>query len=497
MDLRADDRPSQVGRRPHLRRPHAPPGGRQDRQGARQAQRRSKEVEDDFENVGDLWFFKRDGQKGRVEGYRIDNIIKDIKQARHDETANVENVRIDTPEITVTLFGKAKEEPKEWKFYVGKENAGLVYVASSDNQGKVFAVPKRSLESLFFANPNDLRYKRPFDFTDANATAVILKKGAADVELKRGENNLWSFVTPKLGIVGYESEAPPPPKNPHEPKKEMPTPTGGVKLLLSNILKIHVENDNDFEPLGSPVGKYGLEAGKESMKIEVVSGEKEKAEKAEKGKKEANTETMLIGLQNKDRKDGTYYFARMADDDGVFQINAQYLEPVEKVLKDPGKIRSLDVAIFDQAKIDAITLAVGKEEFQFFKTEKEKDEIRLQFKMPAEVSWEMIVGKEKKKANDSAHSYFAGAGRGEEGDRRIPRFGPRRRMKRRRTPNGASTARPQSSLSIRRHRERKEGRSQGRERQERRKRKEGHRQEGREKGFSADAEKKRQAGGEA
>ena len=363
--------------------------------------------------------------KRRVEGYRIDNIIKDIKQARHDETANVENVRIDTPEITVTLFGKAKEEPKEWKFYVGKENAGLVYVASSDNQGKVFAVPKRSLESLFFANPNDLRYSA-IRFHRRERHRSHPQEGRWDVELKRGENNLWSFVTPKLGIVGYESEAPPPPKNPHEPKKEMPTPTGGVKLLLSNILKIHVENDNDFEPLGSPVGKYGLETGKESMKIEVVSGEKEKAEKAEKGKKEANTETMLIGLQNKDRKDGTYYFARMADDDGVFQINAQYLEAVEKVLKDPGKIRSLDVAIFDQAKIDAITLAVGKEEFQFFKTEKEKDEIRQQFKMPAEVSWEMIVGKEKKKANDSAIHTSAGAGRGEEGDRRIPRFGPRR-----------------------------------------------------------------------
>lgn len=355
-----------------------------------------KEVEDVFESSGDRWFLVKDKEKVRVEGFRIEGIIREIRDAKHDETANVEGVRIDNPQITVTLFGKAKDEPKEWKFYVGKENFGLVYVASSENEGKVFAVPKRSLDNLFFTNANNFRYKLPFDFVDTAVSNVLLKKDGNEVELKRGEANMWSFVTPRLGLVGFETEAPPPPKNPHELKPKAPPPaTGGVKALLADIRKIHVENEDDFEPLGSPVGRYGLEKGKEAMKIEVVTG----GDKGE--KKESSSEIMLIGLQNKERK-GKYYFARMADDDGVFQINAEFLEPIDKVLKDPGKIRSLDIAVFDEAKVDAIALQVGKEEFQFFKAEAKEKEEPLPFKMPGQKEWEMYIGKEKKKASDGA-----------------------------------------------------------------------------------------------
>jgi Domain of unknown function (DUF4340) len=354
----------------------------------------NKELEFTFENIGDRWFLIVGTEKVRVEGFRIDGIIRQIKDARHDETANVEKARVDDPDVVVTLAGKAQEEPKEWKFYVGKENHGNLFVKSSDDETKVFAVPKRSLENLLFGNPNNFRSKRLFDFDDTGAIGVIIKKGDKELEVKRGDNLAWNFVTPKLGPVGFGDEPTPEPKNPHDPKAMPPKATSGVKVLLNDIRNVRVEDDNDFEPLGAAIAQFGLEKGKESMKIEVIS--------AEKGEKKETTETLFIGLQNKQRKDGTFYYARMADDDGIFQINAKWLEPLDKAVNDPGKIRSIDISNFDEAKVDAVTLSVGKEEYQFFKTES-KEKNPLPFPMPGQKkTWEMIIGKDSKKANDDA-----------------------------------------------------------------------------------------------
>ena len=103
----------------------------------------NKELEFTFENFGDRWYYIAGGEKVRVEGFRIDGIIRQIKEARHDETADVEKARVDNPDVTVTLVGKAQEEPKEWKFYIGKENVGNLYVKSSDDENKVYAVPEQ------------------------------------------------------------------------------------------------------------------------------------------------------------------------------------------------------------------------------------------------------------------------------------------------------------------------------------------------------------------
>src|SRR5207249_248014 len=129
---------------------------------------------------------------------------------------------LNPPHLEVTLVGKDKDDnKKDWTFYVGKESSDktLLYVNSSDNKDKVFAVPKGKIKDLFFENPNYLRSKRLFDFSET-----------------------------------------------------------GVKSRINEDHAMRVDSDTYFEPLGKPLSAYGLETDKAAMRIDVIFTE-EKEEK--------------------------------------------------------------------------------------------------------------------------------------------------------------------------------------------------------------------------
>ena len=337
----------------------------------------------------------------RVEGFRINQIVDQIKGAKPDEAADVSkslsHYDLDgaRTHMVVTLTGKLKDEPKTWKFFVGKDSPdnSLVYVNSSDQDDKVFAISKKSLEGVFFKDARYLRSKRIFDFVETAVSVIDVKKGDKDLELKRGDNNTWTFLKPPLGFAGFDSE-PPLEEKKFELKKELEKDKmTGVKGLLNAIMAVRVEDDNDFEPLGDPAAKYGLESDKAAMRIEIGSSA---------DKKETTKEILLIGNKVQGRP-GDFYYARLADDDGVMMISTRWLDPIFKALNDPGNLRSRDVAIFDPKDVDALIVKHGKDEVQFLKQE---DTEFAEFKLPAghggRATWEMIAGSEKKKADGAA-----------------------------------------------------------------------------------------------
>src|SRR5262245_60910655 len=77
-----------------------------------------------FVNLGDRWYYKEGDQKVRVEGVRVKEMIDAITGARPDENADLSKslatYGLEPPQLTVELSGKAKDEKKEWKFFVGK-----------------------------------------------------------------------------------------------------------------------------------------------------------------------------------------------------------------------------------------------------------------------------------------------------------------------------------------------------------------------------------------
>jgi hypothetical protein len=330
----------------------------------------------------DGWRFSDPASKlaVKVESFRVDQIVSQIKNARRDDEADVSNnpsrYGLDNPKATIVLHGhtKAKSDDKDddadkdeekdqpagkespgkertWRFFIGTDSPDkrYVFVNSSDEPQRVFAVLKSSVDALFFEDPNHLRSKRLFEFTDFTAKTVELKRGAQEVELKKGDDSQWRFVKPGMGLADYEGPT---------PTKEAPakTPEGGVKGLLNAIIGLRVDADSDFVPLAKDnIAKYKLDEETAPIRIQVGSPN---------DKKEITKETMLIGAQERG-----YYYARMAGDQGVFKLPEKQLEPIVSALKDPGQLRSIDVALIDAKKVDAVVLKSGGEETKLWHPE--------------------------------------------------------------------------------------------------------------------------------
>lgn len=356
-----------------------------------------------FTQDNDVWRLKdvASGVAVKVEGFRINDIVNQVKGARKDEEFGVKtdlaSFGLTAPEATITIKGRArakpadrkdakdgeenKEEKKEappvketeWKFYVGKESPDkkFVYCNSSDDRSRVYAVTKSSIESLFFEDPNYLRSKRLFDFTDATAKTIEIKKASDALELKKGDDNLWRFEKPALGFADFEG--PPAPK---ELPPGIKTPEAGVKGLISAIQNIRVDADADFVAAAKDdLTKYQLVDGKEAIRIQVGTSD---------FKKETSKETLLIGELTRD-----HYYARLANDEGVFKLKAKLIDPVLDALKNPGKLRSIDVGQFDPKTVDVITLRVGKDDTKLWH--------------PEGKPWQIKIGNEPaKKANEQA-----------------------------------------------------------------------------------------------
>ncbi|MCI0684416.1 MAG: DUF4340 domain-containing protein [Gemmataceae bacterium] len=351
-----------------------------------------------FTQDNDVWRLK-DASSNlavKVESFRINNIVSQVKNARKDEEADVSNDLarhgLDAPQATITIRGRdrtrpasltdddkdkkdeKKDSPKEkvWKLHLGKESADKKYVFanSSDEPNRVFAVAKSSVDSLFFDDPNHLRSKGIFDFSDATAKSVEIKQGAAELELTKGDDNLWRFVKPSLGYADVEGPAPPKDLPP-----EIKLPKTGVKGLLEAIRAIRVDADGDFVAMHKDnLTKFQLEDGKEALRIQVGTPD---------GKKDSK-ETVLVGVQERG-----YYYARLGNDEGVFKLQAKVIDPVVDALKNPGRLRSLDVGHFDPKTIDAVTLTIGAEETKLWK--------------PEGKPWQIQIGTDKpKKANEKA-----------------------------------------------------------------------------------------------
>ncbi len=315
-----------------------------------------------FVKINDLWYLRQDKQQVKVEGNQIDKLVAAVRDAKPDDTADVSKdakfYGLDNPSTIVTLSGTSKDGDKEVKFFVGKTSPdkGFTYVTSSDKDNKNFAVLTSSIEKLMFKNANYLRQKRLYDFVDSSVSSISIKKEKEKQELaiKRADGNTWMFIKPNLGIAGFSKDS-------DEPKNlDAKGPAVvSVKSLLDAIVTVRVDDDDDFIPLGSDHANYGLETGKALMQVDIHTVEK----------KEAATESLLIGERVKD-KSRDYYYARVASDDGVMKINARWIEPIEAALKDPGKIRSKDITAIDAKSVDAVVVKQqGKDEIRFLRPE--------------------------------------------------------------------------------------------------------------------------------
>jgi hypothetical protein len=326
-----------------------------------------------FAYKDETWSLQQGSQSIKVEGFRVKDMLREVREARRDEEAGVSNIPsqygLEPPQATATFIGKRKKkrtdedkedaknettgEERTWKLFLGTESADqkYVYVASSDRPGRVFAVLKNKLSSLLFKNINDLRSKRLFDFNEPIVLSFDLKRGNDEFEAKRTEAGSWLIAKPDLGYGDYEG--------PPAPKEAGPRPVeGGLKGLINAVAGVRVDSDDDFVPPDpGNLKNFDLEPGKETYRLTVMSGDTKKP----------TDETLLVGRKEKD-----YYYARLSTDEGVFKIRAKYLQPIDEAIDHPKKYRNVDLSPVSLKDADAITIKHGKDEARFFQTGEQK-----------------------------------------------------------------------------------------------------------------------------
>jgi hypothetical protein len=362
-----------------------------------------KAAEFDFRKEKKTWHMQEMPFKPavKVEGHRVDQIVNQIRDARRSDETEVKNDPeyhgLNKPSTTVTLKGhrekkKAGDEQsgdeqapedsekstQEWQFFIGNSSPdkSYVYVSTSDHPGRVYAVRRSSLDSLFFKDPSSLRPKALLDVNETVAKYVDIKGSDGELELQKNDDATWRFIKPHYGLADFEGK--PPSKLAVVPPKQE-----GVKGLLSGIGNIRVSSEEDFVPISDAgMDAYGLEDGKQNLRIQIGNpGDK---------KDELTKTVLLVGFKLKDKDQ---YYVRLAEDQGVAKIDAKVLAPVFEAVRNPGQLRSRDLVPFETKTVDAIDIRQGKGLDQVVK-----------LRGPESKNWQLYLGKESHKADDKTVS---------------------------------------------------------------------------------------------
>jgi hypothetical protein len=215
--------------------------------------------------------------------------------------------------VTFTVDGR------ELKLTIGAvtplEGSGLVFAESSERPGEVLVVSKAdvrtALEGLAFFRDKSLLG----DTADVKRVRLTMGK-KTPVELKK-EGGAWEYVQPAYG----EADA-----------TALITALNGLTVFYTD------EKTNDFVKDQVPAGelaKYNLDPAKgDVLRIEVTKGNGKKA-------------SAVIGVK---KKDGDKYFAApegTGTTRDVVKVSATSVEPLEKLMDDPGSLRNRNLVKLD------------------------------------------------------------------------------------------------------------------------------------------------------
>ncbi|MCS7046280.1 MAG: DUF4340 domain-containing protein, partial [Gemmataceae bacterium] len=150
-------------------------------------------------------------------------------------------------------------------------------------------------------------------------------------------------------------------------------PEAGVKGLLNAIRNLRVDSEADFvAPAKGQLAQHRLEDGKEDLRIQVQTTD---------ANNERAKQTLLVGEVERG-----YYYARLANDDGVFKLPEKQLTTVLSALAKPGTLRSLDVGHFDPKTVDVLTIRTGKEQLKAWHHEGQPWQLQIGAEQPAKAN---------------------------------------------------------------------------------------------------------------
>ncbi|MFO0967259.1 MAG: DUF4340 domain-containing protein [Gemmataceae bacterium] len=331
----------------------------------------------------DVWTLEVDKLATTVDTSRVRSLIERFRNARNnpdaDSSASLAKLGLEPPRRVITLKGRTdvkSGKDQTWTLRLGNESADkiVVYALSDERPGKVFAINFRDIEPWLMDNPVSLKSQLFFNFNvdESFVQKISVVSPTAKLALSRTPEGLWHFDEPRLGYALLE--APPPAVKEIVPKAKLAEV--GVKALIADIRRLRVREEGDFLPLGKEsLAAYGLEDGKESMRITVISKEDVK-------KKETTREEILIGkavtIKDKDTKRPIdMVYVRVAGDSAVTLVPAEQFKAIRAMMLQPEELRSRALAFFQPAKVHEVTIEEGKRTLTLLHDEKEGWQMKL------------------------------------------------------------------------------------------------------------------------
>ncbi len=301
--------------------------------------------------------------KFRADRFAVEGLIRQVQDAERDPYADkltkLSEAGLEPPAEVVIL----RKGDQEVRLNIGdssssKEDA-VVYVTSSDDPRDIATVKKRQLDNAF-KSLNDFRDRDLLSPTTADIQTVTLAEGKNTIELKKSEEggDRWVYVKPPYGRAEYGN-----PGTPGAAKAP-----DGVNSLLTDLTNLRVDQSEDFVANDvKDLAKYNLDPAKGDV-LRVAIDRTEEVNTGEEGKKERKTShiVLLIGIAKKaDKSD--HYYACLEDDHNVVKVAASKVEPLRKLLADPGALRDrnlVDTSGFKKPDAIDIQNSYGKLEFR-------------------------------------------------------------------------------------------------------------------------------------
>lgn len=315
----------------------------------------------------------------RADRTAVDQVIGDVMRAAREEngvdvTSDLKKYGLEPPAAVVTL----KKGDRQWQLNLGDESVGknnaVVYVTSSDRPKEVMAVRRSNLNALFTretvatakpgADDEVDRIKTLPDFRsrellgagvinlpDTVTQLTLQQAKASPLVLNKDDEGHWRFTEPNLGPADYDGERGSPGQD------QAPS---GVRDLLKDLSDLRVATSKDAKSTeGAPdfvadnvsdMAKYGLQEDQPAtLKIGLTHTPAKLGQSSE--AKEPVTETLLVG-----NKVDNKYYARLGGDKSVIKIEADKLNPILLAAKDPDVLRSRQLVLVEQSKIDAVDI---------------------------------------------------------------------------------------------------------------------------------------------
>ncbi|GJQ60551.1 MAG: DUF4340 domain-containing protein [Candidatus Scalindua sp. AMX11] len=246
------------------------------------------------------------------DGEVIRGFVEKIKELQiqefvDDSGENLGKYGLDQPAVSVSVFRKMGEG-ETVKFYVGKtdEHGGLCYVARADNNA-VFSVPTEDFYDIVTGGLLTLRDKLVVEFPKEKATELVVERDGETFVCQKEEGIIekWFLTSPVTVEADVDS----------------------VNQIVWNLA--FLKADKFFGVYGEDLSAYGLD--KPTVKVSVTYEESNGVLGSERGGTEGVaetkpvtsnqiTKTLLVGDKLEPSLDKSSYYAKLADDDLVFQI---------------------------------------------------------------------------------------------------------------------------------------------------------------------------------